>query len=535
MSIDKSKLSRDELLALLDKLTIENESLSNKLNEANENLDKAYARIRALEEEREKLILKYDKVFTQNKIRNINVFCGTSEKTSFEESTINDIEENQSQVKKERKHGRPEGSKNWITKLMETRNPDEIITYDNTFINESGQHLCPNCNSVLTKIGEDISYTIEVVKTYKIIQHVRPKYSCSKCETVIQHEATNVFNHSPLSSSFVANVIDNKCNLLLPLDRQAQYLKNLDIPVAKQTLAKVCVDSGDMLIPIYNKLKDELVSQPAIHIDETTFKSIELKDRKKSYMFILASNIYTDKQVRLYSFKPDRKTEDIEAYLTNYDGFVNVDKYAGYNKLIENGIKVQYCLVHARRKFNDITKTLSNSQLKHSKANEIKSEIDKLYTLERKYKKDKLGPDKIKENRNSDEYLKIVNKIKDLINNTIADEGSLLESAINYMKTDLDLFFTYLKSGLVSPDNNQAERTVKPFAVGRKNFLFSATTTGAKTTGILFSVVQTAKANGLIPELYIKHLLDNINKVEIDDLLPWSEKIPQNILIPKKI
>lgn len=103
------------------------------------------------------------------------------------------------------------------------------------------------------------------------------------------------------------------------------------------------------------------------------------------------------------------------------------------------------------------------------------------------------------------------------------------------MRNGLDLFFTYLDSGYVSPDNNKAERSVKPFANGRKNFLFASTTKGAETTGILFSITQTAKANGLRPQEYLAYVLENINKKDVDDLLPWSENIPNHLRIPKKI
>ena len=532
MSFDLSKLSREQLEKLIIEQAKNITNLTTKQIQLEKDLDEAKAKIRELELERGKYIQLYDNATTNTKLLQYEKFCPKTEKSN---DTINDIEEASEKTKKvHRKKGRKEGSKNWINKVLENREPDETRILDDTTTNSNGDHICPNCKSVLIKIGEDVSYLVESHTDYKIIKIVRPKYKCENCNTFIQHETTNAFNHSCVTPSFAADIIDKKCNLLVPLYRQAQYFEAKDLPISEQTLCKIMIDSGEMLIPIYNKLKEKLLTQEVIHIDETTFKVIDIKERKTSYMFIYASGEFTLEQIRIYHFNKSRETNHVIDYLRDYNGYISVDKYAGYNELIELGKKVQYCIIHARRKFNDIVKLLTKEQLNDSETYKIKNLIDELYIFETKFKEKKLGPEAIQKARNSKEYLEVVNNIKNEINTAEALENSKLAQAINYMRNGLDLFFTYLDSGYVRPDNNKAERTVKPFAIGRKNFLFSSTTKGAMTTGILFSITQTAKANGLRPEEYLAYVLENINKKHVDDLLPWSENIPTHLKIPKK-
>ena len=322
-----------------------------------------------------------------------NTFCPKTEKSN---ETINDIEETAEKVKREyKKKGRKQGSQNWVNKILEKREPDEIRILDDTITLSNGEHLCSFCKSNVIKIGEDVSYLVESHTEYKIIKVVRPKYKCEKCDKFIQHEATNVFNHSCVTPSFAADIIDKKCNLLVPLYRQAQYFEAKDLPISEQTLCKIMIDSGEMLISIYDKLKEKLLTQEVIHIDETTFKAIDIKNRKTSYMYIYASSEFTLEQVRIYHFNKSRETDHVIDYLRNYNGYISVDKYSGYNELIELGKKVQYCIIHARRKFNDIVKLLSEEQLKNSEANKIKCMIDELYVFEAKFKEKNLGPEAI--------------------------------------------------------------------------------------------------------------------------------------------
>ncbi|WP_425453578.1 IS66 family transposase [Anaeroplasma bactoclasticum] len=135
----------------------------------------------------------------------------------------------------------------------------------------------------------------------------------------------------------------------------------------------------------------------------------------------------------------------------------------------------------------------------------------------------------MKEKRNTNEYQKFVDYLHDDICDIKAQPGSLLEKAINYAKNSWDELFTYREYGYLEISNNIAERSVKPFVIARKNFLFSKTENGAQASGLLFSIIQTAKANGLCIERYLEYALSNINKLQIDDILPWSKNLPKEL------
>ena len=140
----------------------------------------------------------------------------------------------------------------------------------------------------------------------------------------------------------------------------------------------------------------------------------------------------------------------------------------------------------------------------------------------------------IKEKRNTNEYQKLVDSLHDEIWDIKAQPGSLLEKAVNYAKNSWEELFTYREYGYLEMSNNIAERSVKPFVIARKNFLFSKTENGAQASGLLFSIIQTAKANGLCIERYLEYVLNNINKIKIDDILPWSEKLPKELKLNLK-
>jgi transposase len=164
----------------------------------------------------------------------------------------------------------------------------------------------------------------------------------------------------------------------------------------------------------------------------------------------------------------------------------------------------------------------------------VVEKFDKLFNQEKIWKQKKYTIPIIKEKRNTNEYQKLVDSLHDEIWDIKAQPGSLLEKAVNYAKNSWDELFTYREYGYLEMSNNIAERSVKPFVIARKNFLFSKTENGAQASGVLFSIIQTAKANGLCIERYLEYVLNNINKIKIDDILPWSEKLPKELKLNLK-
>ena len=202
--------------------------------------------------------------------------------------------------------------------------------------------------------------------------------------------------------------------------------------------------------------------------------------------------------------------------------------------LKDNGIKLQRCMVHSRRYFNDVIKTLNENDRKKSSAYKVLEIMSKLFKKEAEFKDKKYSASKIKEERNSSVYLGIIKELDEYIDSIDCTNSESLTKAVNYYLNNKKELYTYLESGYVDLSNNLAERVVKPFVVNRRSFLFCKTIDGAMTTGKLFSIVQTARANGLKSEQYLSYVISNINKKDINDLLPWSDKLPKDLLISSK-
>ena len=260
---------------------------------------------------------------------------------------------------------------------------------------------------------------------------------------------------------------------------------------------------------------------------------LKLKDeehRENGYVFVYVTSYY-DNPIYLYDFSKTRETTKTQAILDDYKGYVVVDGYSGYDILKEKGIKIQLCFAHIRRKFYDIAKVLSSELKKKSAAQEMVNRIDKLFRAEAILKQSKKTPLEIYNYRQSDEYMKIVNDIYDYLDSINPEEGTLLYDAVNYFKNGKEDSKTFLLDGHIPISNNIAERAIKPFTIMRRNILFCKTENGAEISGRLFTLIQTARANGLVVEDYLTYVMESINNLPIENLLPWSENIPNNLKI----
>ena len=197
-------------------------------------------------------------------------------------------------------------------------------------------------------------------------------------------------------------------------------------------------------------------------------------------------------------------------------------------------ITIQRCMVHARRYFNDVLKVLDNEKERtKSPAYKVLNLMSKLFKYEDDFKKKSLTASQIVKQRNSSAYQSIIEELNNYIDLINIDNNELLSKAVNYYNNNKKELYTYLDYGYLDISNNLAERVVKPFVIARKSFLFCKTADGATTTGKLFSIVQTARANGLKSEEYLTYVISKINKKDINELLPWSNKLPKDLLINK--
>ena len=247
--------------------------------------------------------------------------------------------------------------------------------------------------------------------------------------------------------------------------------------------------------------------------------------RKNGYIFAYVSSYY-DNPIYLYDFNKTRETNKTDDLLKDYKGYMVVDGYSGYDAFKNKGIKLQRCFAHIRRKFYDIVKVLPDDLKKVSAANEMVKRIDKLFFYEAKFKADRLSPIEIQKMRESKEFKDALDDIYIYLHSIKAEEGTPLYDAVKYFINIEEESKTFLHDGHIPISNNICERAIKPFAIMRRNVLFAKSENGASISGRLFTIIQTAKANSLVVDKYLEYVIDNISKVPIDDLLPWSEKLP---------
>lgn len=448
----------------------------------------------------------------------------------IENIVVNEIEEI---IKEERKEKKTNKGKKYKKKSF---NYEEHVT--ETRYLEPQEKECPICNAQLVVVSEKVRYAIEVIppqiKVIKLIKQTKKCPNCNKENHKLYYPLSNeVFNGSILTPSLSSFIMYYKYDLGIPFHHLANHLTaSLGFEITKQNLANYMAKTCDILNPIYEQMKADLLNNPehVLHSDETTLvvskKDEENQGRKKSYVYVYTSSFYNANQIRIYDFKESRSIDATTKWLSSFKGIVHCDDYAGYDALKKNNpnIQLQRCWAHVRRRFADIVKSLPKKAKSNSIAYKILMEISKLFALEAKYKKSNKNPIQILECRKKD-IPPILQKIKEYIFNTKAISNSALESALNYTKKCWNDLLTFMENGYVELTNNAAERAVKPFAIQRKVFQTSGSYAGARYTAKLFSIIQTSKINNIDIEKYLIYVLSNINKLPIKDLTPYSKHI----------
>lgn len=540
-----NNLSKEELIALITKqnkllddtnkeLRDTNKELANKNKELTRNkkeltrqekllsikhaeLEKLQVENRKLNLRIEELIAKYEDKLLASKKFQVEQFIPSSEKLIEEDLIINELEV--IQEKKVRKAP----TENFINDLKKLYEKEEIIDYDFKGIDISN----------IKPFGIDESYKIEYKPAkFEVVKIVRKKYKDK--DKIYQALSDDPFPHSPLTPSLAANLIEMKFNLGIPFHRYSNYLISHGLNISDVNIYNYAKRTMDLLEPLYSELLNNLLHNEfnVIHADETPLKVIGSK-KDKCYMFVYTTSFW-EKPIYIYDFNDSRSTKNLKELLSDYKGYLVCDGYTGYDCLTKQGITIQRCMVHARRYFNDVLKVLDNEKERtKSPAYKVLNLMSKLFKYEDDFKKKTLTASQIVKQRNSSAYQSVIKDLNNYIDSINIDNNELLSKAVNYYNNNKKELYTYLDYGYLDISNNLAERVVKPFVIARKSFLFCKTADGATTTGKLFSIVQTARANGLKSEEYLTYVISNINKKDINDLLPWSNKLPKELLINK--
>jgi len=403
-------------------------------------------------------------------------------------------------------------------------------------INEADK-IC-SCGCKMHIIKEIVSEQYDVIPAkFQIIENVRFVYGC-KCGNKPKTTPLKPFilPRHQVTASFLATIAIQKFEDALPLYRQAKIFKNrFGVPFTDTTLSNWMINASKKLEPFTKLLKEKLLENSYIQADETTLQVLKEENRKatqKSYIWL---GLGKDKYKVVYMhYSNNRNANTAINLFKGFKGYLQTDGYRGYEKIVkQEKITHLACWAHARRKFADIIKSSKSNEQSKQLANDAIVLIKKLYKVEKEIKDD---PPNKKELIRKEKSKPIIDKIRTWLdaNFFIAQRyGGAIAKAFVYLNNQFSKLIVYLEDGKLNIDNNKAENHIRPIALGRKNWLFATSVKGASAIATWYSIIETAKANGLEPYSYLKYLMTEFPIYQsegknIEPLLPWN--VNQNSL-----
>jgi transposase len=396
------------------------------------------------------------------------------------------------------------------------------------------EKVCPHDGAALVEIGRESSEQLEFVPaTAKVLVHVRPRYGCPTCKTGV-HTAPlppQPIPKSVATPSLLAYVAVSKYADALPLYRQEQILGRLGIDLSRATLAAWMVRCGELVQPLVNRMREEILASGFVQCDESRFQVLKEPGKPAeslSYVWVQRGGS-PDHPLLLYEYDPSRSAEVPKRLFEGFQGVLQTDGYEGYGALgREPGIVHVGCWAHARRKFVDALKGQSpgkggRRKARHSQAEAGLRFVQELYAIERRVK-DASAEDRLRVRQT--ESLPVVTRLRAWLDHAreVVVPQSLTGKAVAYLDAQWSKLVRVFEYGHVPLDTNLVENAVRPFALGRKNWLFADTVAGAEASANLYSLVETAKANGLAPWAYLQHVFTELPRArtleDVDALLP---------------
>lgn len=383
------------------------------------------------------------------------------------------------------------------------------------------EKIC-SCGSLLNKIGEEVCEKLDLIPAIiRVIRHIRPKYSCKSCEGIEDEGATvkiapvppQIIPKGIASGGLLAHILTAKFEDALPFYRQEKQFTRLGVDLGRATMCNWAMKVAEHCQPLLGLLHSEILSGPLVNADETTVQVLKEPDRSpttKSYMWVFRGGPPDSPNV-LYQYHPGRAGEIANTFLRDYQGAVQTDGYSGYNFLDnKKGVIHVGCWAHARRKFMEAEKARPKNAKPGSSTIALKH-IQTLYGVEKKGKKLGLSGKDLVLLREA-EALPTLEKFRKWLEKkslTVTPQ-SLLGKAVSYTLKQWHRLAAYVQHGDVSPDNNLAENAIRPFVVGRKNWLFAGTPQGARASAAIYTLIETAKANKLDVYRYLRFLFENL-------------------------
>lgn len=406
--------------------------------------------------------------------------------------------------------------------------------------------LCSDCGSEMNLVDTKLvrSELIRVPERYYVKDYYQKVYQCAKCKNDISKKPVffssyvpkSVLSGSLASPSVVADIMIKKYEMAIPICRQVKEIAYYGAFISKANASNWVVKcSTYWLEPLYDRLKEHLLMEPLIHADETTVQVMREENRsnkQKSYMWLYATGDYSPHPVRIFKYRMTRAGKHPQEFLADFHGYLVTDGYAGYSNL--TGVTRCMCWAHARRYFVDA--------LDACKVNPAGSVSDKvIHKINRLFEYEQI----ISTIADSEERMMyrlrlekpvidgLFEYLKSIRNGLLPK--SLLAKAVNYAITNEQYLRNYLFDGICCLSNNLAERSIRPFTVGRKNWLVAGSPKGATASSVIYSIIETCKANKINPRKYMEKVFTELpnrefrfNKDILDEYMPWSNIIQES-------
>ena len=399
------------------------------------------------------------------------------------------------------------------------------------------EKVCP-CGCTLTHIRDETSEQLDLIPAQvRVLRHVRRVYACRGCEETVRQAKLpdQPIPKSQASPGLLAFVATQKYVDGVPLYRQEATLERIGYPMDRGTLARWMIAIGLLLTPLLRRLLDTLDEWDIRHLDETVVQVLKEEGRaasSPSYLWVQKGGP-PGKPVVMFHYDPSRAHTVPLALLAEARGYVQVDGYEAYVLVAERhgGIILVGCWAHARRKFDEAIKGQPSG--KAGQAHQGLAWIRKLYAIEKRLREAKASPEEIYRVRQA-EAAPILTEMRAWLERALPEvpPKSLLGRALGYLHHQWPKLVRYLEDGRLQIDNNRIENAIRPFTIGRKNWLFSDTPKGAQASAALYSLIETAKLNGLEPYRYLRHVFTELPKAKtldaLDALLPWQVQLPKD-------
>lgn len=394
---------------------------------------------------------------------------------------------------------------------------------------EQGCCACPDCGGALRLLGQDSNEMLDAVPIHwRVIRTVRPKYSCRSCEKIVQAAApVKAIARGKATFATLAHVVVSKFDHHLPLYRQAEMMATQGIEIDRSTLAGWTGQTAALLEPIANRIREIGLTASKIHADDTPVPMLD-PGRGKTATGRLWAYVVDDRgsgaatpPLVWYQFTPDRSGAHPQRQLAGFTGFLQADAYAGYDKLYgTDRVTEVACWAHFRRKIFDIHVTRPTAL-----STDLLERISALYAIEEEVRGQ---PPDVRRRRRQEEATSLAEDLREALDAALRrlSPKSEMAKAIAYGRKRWISLTRYLDDGRLEIDNNIAERAMRAVALGRKNWLFAGSRAGGERAASIYTVIETAKLNGVEPQAYIADVTSRIAgdwpNSRWDELMPWN-------------